>query len=265
MNRIEEKFKELREEGKHALIAYVTCGDPDIDTTKKIIKILVEAGVDLIELGMPFSDPLADGPTIQMASSIALKNNISLNRVLSLARDIRKSVSIPLVIMSYYNPIFHYGIRNFISEAKKSHIDGLIIPDLPPEEAHQIEMFARKMNIDTIYFISPTSTNRRINTIIKHSKGFIYYLSLTGVTGERKTLPEGIKKDIIKIKRLTNKPVCVGFGISSADQVKDICQIADGVIVGSAIINRIHQDKSKTGIFEDVKSFVKKLADAAHR
>lgn len=264
MNRIDKKFKELKRENRKAFIAYVTCGTPDIDTSKKIVKILAESRVDLIELGMPFSDPLADGPTIQEASEEALKNKVTLEKLLFLAKDLRKTIDLPFVIMSYYNPIFHYGIRTFLADVKKSGIDGLIIPDLPPEEASQMEMFARNKELATIYFISPTSTDKRIKNTIKHSGGFIYYLSLTGVTGARRTLPDKIKKDIKKIKELTKKPVCVGFGISNVKQVKEICKVADGVIVGSAIINRIHQAKSKDKMLKSVKSFVSRLAKAAH-
>lgn len=264
MNRIDEKFKELKKKKNKAFIAYVTCGDPDIEMTKQIIRVLMKSGVDLIELGVPFSDPLADGPTIQSASECALKNNISLKNILALARSLRPSISIPLVIMSYYNPIFHYGIRKFISEVKKSDIDGLIIPDLPPDEASQIELFARKTDIATIYFISPTSQDMRIKTAISHSRGFIYYVSLTGVTGARRNLPLQIKKDIIKIKKLTKKPICVGFGISSAKQAKDIIKVADGIIVGSAIIEKIHQAKSKEKILKDIKLFASKLAKVTH-
>lgn len=264
MNKIDEKFKELKKRKSKAFIAYVTCGDPDLKTTKKIIKILSDNGVDIIELGVPFSDPLADGPTIQSASSQALKNNVSLEDVLKLAKSLRPSVKTPFAIMSYYNPIFHYGIRKFIDKIKKSGIDGIIIPDLPPDEAGQIELFARRSDIATIYFISPTSQDARIKTAINHSRGFIYYLSLTGVTGARKRLPNQVKKDIIKIKKLTKKPICVGFGISRTEQIKEITKVADGVIVGSAIIEKIHQAQSKEKMFKDIKSFTLKLAKASH-
>jgi tryptophan synthase alpha chain len=264
VNRIDKKFKELKKEGKSAFIAYVTCGDPDLETSQKIIKKLIGIGADIIELGMPFSDPLADGPTIQEASEVALANKVTLDRVLQVARNLRKTTEIPLCLMSYYNPIFHYGIRTFLSKAKENGIDGLIIPDLPPDESSQIEMFARSRQLATIYFIAPTSSPKRVRNAIRHSQGFIYYLSLAGVTGARDTLPQVIKKDIKKIKKLTKKPVCVGFGISNPKQVRDICQVADGVIVGSAIINKIHQAQSKKAVLGDVELFVKKLIVACH-
>lgn len=264
MNRIDEKFKELKKKSRKAFIAYVTCGDPDLKTTKEIIITLSKSGVDIIELGVPFSDPLADGPTIQVASERALKNKISLKDILKFAKHLRSSVDIPLVIMSYYNPIFHYGIRNFIGDLKRSGLDGIIIPDLPPQEASQIELFARKADLATIYFIAPTSQDVRIKKIINHSKGFIYYVSLTGVTGTRKSLPLEIKKDIKKIKTLTKKPICVGFGISNAVQAKEISKISDGIIIGSAIIEKINNAKSKKQMLEDIKSFASNIAKAVH-
>jgi tryptophan synthase alpha chain len=264
VNRIDKKFKELKEKKSCAFISYITCGDPSISSTEKIIKILQEHNVDIIELGAPFSDPMADGPTIQQAQASALKHHVSLKKVLETAKRIRKFSDIPMAVMSYYNPIFHYGIRRFIKDAKKSGLDGLIIPDLPPDEGSQVELFARQSDLATIYFISSTSSNNRIKKAIRHSKGFIYYLSLTGVTGARSKLPKGIKKDVTKIKKMTNKPVCVGFGISNCVQVKEMCKVADGVIVGSAIINKIHQDKSESKILKDIKSFVGSLAKAAH-
>lgn len=264
MNRIEKKFKDLKEKGQKAFIAYLTCGDPDLKTTKELIKVLCKNGVDLIELGVPFSDPLADGPTIQAASQRALSNHISLKSIFKMAKELEASIKVPLVMMSYYNPIFHYGIRNFVKDAKDNAIDGIIIPDLPADEAGQIELFARKADLATIYFVAPTSDEARIKTAVSHSKGFIYYVSLTGVTGSRKSLPSQIKKDIIRIKSFTKKPVCVGFGISCAKQAKDIAAYADGIIVGSAIIDKIHLAGSKKKALADVGLLASKLAKAVH-
>lgn len=264
MNAIKKKFKDLEAQGKKAFIAYITCGYPDIKTTKDLIKSFSDWGVDIVELGVPFSDPLADGPTIQMASQAALKKKVNLETVLRTAREVSGKIDMPLVIMSYYNPIFHYGIRRFISRAAKSGISGLIIPDLPPDEAGQIEMFSRQYDIATVYFVTPTSSESRTKLAASHSRGFIYYVSLTGVTGARKKLPAEIKKHIKSIKQATKKPVCVGFGISNAKQAKEIAAYSDGVIMGSAIIDRIEQAKSKKVMFADIKKLVKSLVKALH-
>jgi tryptophan synthase alpha chain len=262
MNRIDATFKELRKNNKKAFIAYVTCGDPDLKTTAECLKVISDSGADIIELGVPFSDPLADGPTIQAASQRALKNNVNLASILKMVSKIRSKIDTPLALMTYYNPVFHYDIRNFIRDAKKAGVDGIIIPDLPPEEASQIEMFSRKVDLATIYFVSPTSSERRKKIAISHSKGFIYYVSITGVTGKRTKLPEAIKKDVKNLQKMTSKPICVGFGISLPAQAKKIASFADGIIVGSAIVEKINTTKSKKEMFASLSAFIKQMAKA---
>ena len=260
MNRIDKKFKELKEQKKKAFIAYVCAGDPDIATTKKLVLELDKCGVDIIELGVPFSDPLADGPTIQRASQRALKKKINLIKIFSLVSSLRKQTQIPIVLMGYYNPIFDYGVLRFIKDAKSAGADGAIIPDLIPEESDEFVFIARQYDLKTIFLVAPTSSKERIRLIAKRSNGFIYYVSLTGVTGARETLPAHIKEHITKIRGITKRPVCIGFGVSTTEQVKGLVKFCDGVIVGSAIINRIEKalpDKNKA--IKQAVLFTKKL------
>lgn len=261
MNRIEHKFKELKRKGKKAFIAFITAGYPNLSTTEKLIYELNKAGVDIIELGVPFSDPLADGPVIQEASQEALLKNTHLIDIIRLVGRVRKSVAIPICLMSYYNPVFCLGKDKFIREALKNGVDGVIIPDLPPEEDMEFIRDANKAGIYVIFFLSPTSSKKRVKFISKVSRGFIYYVSLTGVTGMREALPLDISKNIKLIKRYTDKPVCVGFGVSTPKQVKEIGKISDGVIVGSAIVRKIKDNLGKPDLVKKVASFVRSLVN----
>lgn len=260
MSRIDGRFKELKRQKKKAFIVYICAGDPDLNTTKQLVLEFDRVGVDIIELGVPFSDPLADGPTIQRASQRALKNRVNLPRIFSLIKTLRREVKIPLVLMTYYNPVYKYGVKRFVRDAKSAGADGVIVPDLSPEEAGQLISASKLYKFDTIFLAAPTSTRERIRLIAEKSSGFIYYVSLTGVTGARKELPVQIKEHISQIKRITNKPVCVGFGVSTPKQVRDLSRFCDGVIVGSAIINRLEScllDKKR--IPDKVAVFVKSL------
>ncbi|MFA5059874.1 MAG: tryptophan synthase subunit alpha [Candidatus Omnitrophota bacterium] len=260
MNRIDKKFKELKIGRKKAFVAFITAGDPDLKTTEKLVLEFEKSGVDLIELGVPFSDPLADGPTIQAASFRALKKKVTLKKIFELVRCIRRKSQIPICLMGYYNPVFHFGEEKFIKEASRFGVDGVIIPDLPPEEAGRLISAAQKYNVATIFFLSPTTTKKRAEKVIRASSGFIYYVSLAGVTGTRKALPKTIIKNVRAAKQLTNKPICVGFGVSNPSQVKLIGTIADGVIVGSAIVKEIERNAGKKDLVKNVSRFVKKLA-----
>ena len=256
MNRIERKFKALRRQNKKAFIAFLTAGYPDLNITKKLVLGLAKIGVDIIELGVPFSDPLADGPIIQESSQIALENKININDILNLVKALRKDTQIPLCLLSYYNPIFCYGEERFAKKASASGVDGVIMPDLPPEEGRSFIRFANRFNLDTIFFLSPTSPLGRIKLVSGVCKGFIYYVSLTGVTGPRKTLAADLVNNLKLIKKHTHKPVCVGFGVSSLEHVKQIYKIADGVIVGSAIIKKIKENIGRADLVERVTKFV---------
>ena len=259
MSRIREKFEELRKNREKAFIAFITAGDPDLATTKSLVLELERRGVDIIELGVPFSDPLADGPTIQAASERALKNKVSLRDVLDLVKDLRRKTQIPLALLTYYNPVYKYGLERFVGEAVKGGVDGVIVPDLPPEEGKDLRNFSQKMGLDTIFLVAPTSTIKRIRLASRYSSGFIYYVSLTGVTGAREKLAEAIKLTINRIRRLTGKPIAVGFGISRPDQVREIASFADGVIVGSAIVRKVEENLGRKGLVREVGKFVGEL------
>lgn len=259
MNRIELKFKELRKNKEKALIAFITAGYPSLSVTEKLVLKLAEAGVDIVELGVPFSDPLADGPVIQESSQSALKKNVHLIDILKLVKRVRKSTEIPICLMTYYNPVFCFKEEKFVSMALECGVDGVIIPDLPPEEGKGLIKYANKKKLDVVCFVSPTTSRDRIKHIAALSKGFIYYVSLTGVTGPRQKLPLGLVNNLKLIKGLTNKPVCVGFGISTRAQVKQINRIADGVIVGSAIVKKIKENINSKDLVERVGGFVRSL------
>jgi len=259
MNRIEKRFQELNKLKKKAFIAFITSGYPNLRTTKELVLEFTRIGVDIVELGVPFSDPMADGPIIQEASRGALKTKINLNDILNLVKEVRIYSQIPLCLMTYYNPIFCFGDERFIKASRESGVDGVIIPDLPPEESKAFMRLANNYGLDVIYFISPTTSLKRIRYISRISQGFIYYVSLTGVTGPRKALPSDLKKHLKLIKRSTAKPVCVGFGVSSPSQVREIYKIADGVIVGSAIVKKIKDNIGKHDLAKKVGNFVQNL------
>ncbi len=219
-----------------ALIAYVTVGYPSVEATMRVVPLLADSGCDIVELGIPFSDPLADGATIQRASFGALQNGITPRLCLDLAGELKHKVSTPLVFMTYFNPVFHHGLKEFCRACTKSGIDGLIIPDLPPEEGADLEAVTRSHDLDLIYLLAPTSTEERIKLVAEKSRGFIYLVSVTGVTGARDKLPENLEAFVARVKKIASQPLCVGFGISTPEQARQVAQIADGVIVGSRII-----------------------------
>lgn len=259
MNRIDKKFSELRAVNKKAFIAFITAGYPDLETTEKLVLEFSMIGVDIIELGVPFSDPLADGRIIQEASKAALENKINLSEILTLVGRIRRLTDIPIALMTYYNPIFCFGEQRFAEKAGLTGVDGIIIPDLPPEEAGSFIRYAKKNQLDTIFFLAPTTDRERINLVSHISTGFIYYVSLTGVTGARRNLPGDLIDNLRTIKKITFKPVCVGFGISSVQQVRQLYRVADGVIVGSAIVEKIKENIGKQDLVEQVSKFVDRL------
>jgi len=234
--------------GHRALIAYVTVGYPDIKATLEVVPLLASCGCDVVELGIPFSDPLADGATIQKASYQALAQGITPQACLDLARRLRQKITTPLVFMSYYNPILSFGPEAFCQASADAGVDGLIIPDLPPEEGAELEVATRKHSLDLIYLLTPTSTEERISLVAEKSRGFIYLVSLTGVTGARQTLPAGLEDFVRNVRRITSKPLCVGFGVSNPEQASRVARIADGVIIGSRLIQLISQDASLSSL-----------------
>ncbi len=260
MSRIKNTFTRLKKKNETALIPYVMAGDPDLATTKTLILEMEKAGCDIIELGAPFSDPLADGPTIQKAAIRSLKNHTSIADVLGLVAEVRKESRIPLILMTYYNLIFHYGEEKFVNDATAAGLDGLILPDLPPEEAGTLIPLAKKAGLDTIFLLAPTSTEERIKLVCKVSQGFVYYVSLTGVTGARAGVQSSVAGSLQKIKQATDKPVAVGFGISSPDQAAQVSQWgADGVIVGSALVKVIEENIGNPELVHHAADFVRAL------
>ena len=259
MNRIEEKFKTLRKEHKKAFIAFITAGYPNLAATQNLLLEFTRIGVDIVELGVPFSDPMADGPVIQEASQAALKKKVNLRMILNLVKRARRHTGIPICLMTYYNPIFCFGEEKFAAAAVRSGVDGVIIPDLPPDEGKSFLNTARKHGLDVICFIAPTTSLKRIKYITGIARGFIYYVSLTGVTGARSQLPKDLINQLERIKKLTDKPVCAGFGVSTPQQVKKIHQAADGVIVGSAIVKKIKENINRTDLTKRVSAFVSHL------
>ena len=261
MNRIDKKFKELKKRRKKAFIAFIMAGDPSLPITKKLVFELENNGADIIELGVPFSDPLADGHTIQRSSERALKRKTNIDSACTLVKDIRRKTQIPIVFLTYYNLIYHYGLKEFVKRAKTQGVDGVIIPDLPPEESLNLRKLAKEGDFSIIHLAAPTSSRERLRKISHASGGFIYYVSLTGTTGTREKLPKEIRGSLKKIKRITKKPVCVGFGISKLKQVRSISRLADGVIVGSAIIKVIEKNTGKKDLVKKVGRFVRRLSN----
>lgn len=260
MNRIEEKLKKLKKENKKALILYLTAGYPNLAATEKLVPELEKAGADIIELGVPFSDPVADGVTIQRTSAAALDSGTNLTKIFQTVSRIRKRSRVPIILMGYYNPILSYGLTDFIAECKKVGVDGIICADLPPDEAQAMTRLTRKAEIGLIFLLAPTSPPERIKLVSRASYPFIYYVSVTGVTGARKSLPNDIRVKITQIRRYTRKPVCLGFGVSNAAQAKKVLPFVDGVIVGSALLNCI--EKSGGNYLSAAKKFVASLAAA---
>jgi tryptophan synthase alpha chain len=265
MNRIECTFRELGAKDKSAFIAFITAGYPDLAVTERLILEFSRRGVDIIELGIPFSDPLADGPLIQDASAQALKKGADLRKIFELVRRVRRKTQLPICFMTYYNPVFVMGERRFIEACRSAGVDGVIIPDLTVEEGRDFSLACAKAAIDTVFFASPTISLDRLRTVCAASRGFIYYVSLAGVTGPRQRLPQELESQVRRVKALTAKPVCVGFGVSSEEQVRLLSSFADGVIVGSAIVRRIRDNIGKPGLVNNVGNFVSKLARATVR
>ncbi len=263
MNRIDGVFAVLRKKGKKALIPYVACGDPDIKFTEKLVSVLADSGADMVELGIPYSDPVADGPTIQKASVRALKGGVTLENIFALAGRLRKKVDIPLIIMTYYNPVYVMGAENFVKKAAAAGVDGLIIPDLPLEEAYQLKTLADNNGINLIFLVAPTSTKERIQKISHVARGFIYCVSVAGVTGARQKVSNSLEGFLNRIRTQTSLPLVVGFGISSPDTAQKAAQHADGVIVGSALIERIEKNiNDSRHALKTASDFIRELKKA---
>ncbi len=265
MNRIDRKFKDLAKQGKKAFIAFLTAGYPSLDATEQLVLELGKGRADIIEIGVPFSDPIADGPVIQEASLEALKKGVTIEKIFAMAGKLRSRTQVPLCLMLYYNIIFAFGEKRFIDRAAACGIDGVIIPDLPREESAGFSKYAGSRGIHTVSFISPTSAPERAKKTASAAQGFVYYISLTGVTGPRMKLPADLAAKVLSIKRMTRTPVCVGFGVSSPAQVRDIGRFADGVIVGSALIKMIRSCRGRADMVKNVCSYVSFLRGQGRR
>lgn len=265
VKRVTQAFARAKAEGRAAFIAYLTAGYPSLAATASVVETLADCGVDLIELGIPFSDPLADGPTIQWASAQALRRGVTVRAVLQTVRRIRTRIAVPLVAMSYANPLYRYGLPAFCRDAAAAGVDGVIVPDLPPEEAGDWLRAARPRRLATIFLAAPTSPAARLRRIAACSTGFIYDVSLTGVTGARRRLPPDVVAHVRALKRLTRIPVAVGFGVSQPAHVRVLAGVADGVIVGSAIVEAITRARGRRGLAGRIGRFVRPFVNATCR
>ncbi len=259
MNRIETVFAELKSQGRKAFIAYITAGDPSIQSTVKLVMELESSGVDIIELGVPFSDPVADGPVNQEAAIRALKRGVNIRQILDAVKSIRKESGIPMVFFTYLNTILSYGMERFVNDAKDAGLDGALILDLPPEEAGEYKRLMDEKQLATIFLVSPVTPHERIKLIAGNATGFVYYVSQMGVTGERESVSESIPKMILAIRNHTTIPIAVGFGISTPRQVREVSKFADGVVVGSSIVKRIGEKGNISGFEKEIGDFVKTL------
>lgn len=237
-SRISRKFEELAKEGRKAFIPYIMAGAPSLKRTGELLGLLEECGADIVELGVPFTDPLADGPVIQRAAEKALSNGVALKDVIAFVREARTVTEMPIILMTYYNPVFKYGDERFMRDASGAGVDGVIVPDLPPEEAGDLITHARRHGVDTIFLLAPTSTGERMKAVAKASTGFIYYVSITGITGSRLQIEDSLREMVEETRAKSGKPVALGFGVSTPDEARLVSGIADGVIVGSAIVRR---------------------------
>ncbi len=261
MTRIDATFARLRASGSRAFVAYVMAGDPDLDTSLEVVRGLPAAGVDIIELGLPFTDPMADGPTIQLAGQRALAGGQTLDKTLAIARAFREGDdTTPIVLMGYYNPIHNRGTARFLVEAKAAGIDGLIVVDLPPEEDAELCLPARAAGLDFIRLATPTTDDARLPAVLRNTSGFLYYVSITGITGAAAPRAEDVAPDIARLKRQTDLPIVVGFGIRDPESARAMAQIADGAVVGSAIVQMMETGKAA----EEILSFVARLAAGVH-
>lgn len=262
MTRIDAKFAQLKAAGKKAFVAYVMAGDPDEETALDIVKALPDAGVDIIELGLPFTDPMADGATIQLAGQRALDHGMNLEKTLAIAAAFRQEDdTTPIVLMGYYNPIYAHGVEQFLVDAKAAGVDGLIVVDLPPEEDEELCIPAQAAGLNFIRLATPTTDDARLPKVLQNTSGFVYYVSVTGVTGAAEASGSDVGPEVARIKSHTDLPVIVGFGIKTPEKAAEVASVADGAVVGSAIVDKIAQGLPVS----EVAAYVKSLADGAHQ
>ncbi len=263
-NRIDQKFAQLKSERKSAFVAYLTAGDPSLKQTPDLVFALEKAGADLIELGIPFSDPLADGPVIQLSSQRAIAAGCKLDGIFETVKEIRKQSEIPLILFTYYNPVFHFGIERFCKRSQETGADGLLILDLPPEEAQENLPLFEKYRLKLIPLIAPTTPPERMKKIAEVSSGFIYYVSREGVTGMQTQVASSLSEKLKQLREASSLPICVGFGISNPEQARFVAQEAEGVVVGSALVDQIFKLGVSNDLAQKLEAFARPLADAIH-
>ena len=259
MRQIEKAFAQLKEEGRGGLIPFITAGDPNLDVTRELILELAQAGATIIELGVPFSDPLADGPVIQRSSARALRTNCGLKEILQTVSEVRRQTAVPIVLFSYYNPLLQFGVEELAREAALAGVDGLLVTDLAPEESAAVQKAFAARQIDLIYLVAPTSTDERLRMIAARASGFIYAVARNGVTGMRDEATEAAEKLVTRVRALTDLPVVVGFGISKKSQVDEVLRYADAAVVGSAIVAEIEKRSGSEDLVSNVGVFVRSL------
>lgn len=269
-DRLTERFAQLKAQNKCGLVTYITAGDPDLETSARLLAGLPKSGADIIELAMPFSDPMADGPTIQAANIRAFKAGIKLSKVLDLVKVFRQNdTATPIILMGYYNPIYVFGVDRFLQAAKSAGVDGLIIVDLPPEEDSELCVPATKQGLHFIRLITPTTDSKRLPAVLSNTSGFLYYVSVLGITGSKVIDAEPVRRALTQLRHHTSLPIAVGFGISTPEQARDIAATSDAVVVGSAIVRRLvsnldSEGRAKAGLVDDVLGFVHDLSQAVH-
>jgi tryptophan synthase alpha chain len=259
LGRIEDAFSQLKREGKRGFIPYITAGDPDLETTRELLVELSNSGATVIELGVPFSDPMADGPVIQRASERALTHGFGLRQVLDLVAEARTTVETPIILFSYYNPLLQFGLKNLAETAKQVGLDGVLVTDLTPEEAAEFEKELHANGLDMIFLVAPTSTDERLKLVAEHASGFIYAVSRAGVTGPRSSVSDEAERLVTRLRQFSSLPIAVGFGISTSDQVADVQRYADAVVVGSAIVAELERVGSEPDVVSRIGIFTRKL------
>jgi tryptophan synthase alpha chain len=264
MGRISDRFAGLKERGEKALVTFVTAGDPDLATTEKVVLELERAGADLIELGVPFSDPMADGPTIQLSSDRALASGTTLPAILELVARLREKTQIPIVLMGYFNPIFAYGSERFAFDAAQAGVDGLLVVDLPPEEAPELKDATDSCGLDLIFLLTPTSDASRVASVGRQGSGFIYYVSVTGVTGARSAVADTLAARVTEVRGALELPLVVGFGISTPEQAGEVARVADGVVVGSALVKYFEKYQGDE-LLKELAGFVSALKQGVRK
>jgi tryptophan synthase alpha chain len=259
VGRIEDAFTNLKQQGRKGFIPFITAGDPDLATTEQLLTELAHAGATVIELGVPFSDPMADGPVIQRASERALKNSFALQDLLDMVARARKQIDTPIILFSYFNPLLQFGVKRVAAAAKEAGLDGVLVTDMTPEESGEIESELRANELDMIFLVAPTSTDERLKLVADHASGFVYAVSRAGVTGTRESVSVEAEKLVQRMRRFTSLPIAVGFGISNVDQVRDVQRYADAVVVGSAIVAEMERLGAAPEVAQKIGEFAREL------